>query len=141
MFKSLSASASAILLSGFFAFDALAQRTNPPTTTTTGTTTGGSVSSGLDKIKAIFPPIFGKQDWTLITVIEAVLQIALWFAFLLCVIFIVIGGYRYITAQGNDTQSTEGRKTLQNALIGLAIVFMSYALVQILFNFLTTSTT
>jgi hypothetical protein len=49
---------------------------------------------------------------------------------------IIIGGYQWMTARGNEAQVTNGRKTLINALIGLAIVILSFAVVQAVNTFL-----
>ena len=53
------------------------------------------------------------------------------------VIMIIIGGYYVMTAQGNDAQATTGKKTLINALIGLAITILAYLIVQVVINFIT----
>ncbi len=67
----------------------------------------------------------------------SIISILLSISGIVAVIMIIIGGYTYMTARGNETQQTNGRKTLVNALIGLAIVIVSYALVQAITNYLT----
>jgi len=67
----------------------------------------------------------------------AIISILLGLSGIVAVIMIIIGGYQFMTARGNETQSTNGRKTLVNALIGLAIVIVSYAVVQAITNYLT----
>lgn len=47
----------------------------------------------------------------------------------LAVIFIIWGGISMIMAGGSKDKYTKGLKTLEYALIGLAIVFLSYAIV------------
>lgn len=69
---------------------------------------------------------------------STVISILLGMAGIVAVIFVIIGGYQFMTARGNETQSTEGRKTVVNALIGLAIIIVSYAVVQAVTNYLTT---
>ncbi len=71
--------------------------------------------------------------------VASILRIMLFFAGVIAVVFCIIGGYKIITAQGNDTQLADGKKTLQNALIGLGIVIASYTLVTVLINLLTTA--
>lgn len=67
--------------------------------------------------------------------------IRLVFAFLgiLAVLFIVIGGYRYITSSGDDKKAAQGKKTIQWALIGLAVALSAYAIVSIATRFAVTS--
>lgn len=67
----------------------------------------------------------------------AIISILLGLSGIVAVIMIIIGGYQFMTARGNETQSTNGRKTLVNALIGLAIIIVSYAVVQAITNYLT----
>jgi len=58
------------------------------------------------------------------------LQYAIGIAGLVAVVFIVIGGYQYITSQGNDEQSKKATQTLTYAVIGLLIVMASYAVIN-----------
>ncbi len=45
------------------------------------------------------------------------------------VLFIIINGYRYATSQGNQDQVQAARRGLLYSVIGLAVVFLSYAIV------------
>lgn len=67
---------------------------------------------------------------------KRIIDIALLFAGIIAVIMFIIGGYLYITARGNDAQVGKAVKTLSNAVIGLVIIVMSYALVQVVYNFI-----
>lgn len=73
-------------------------------------------------------------------VASKVISYLLGLAGIIAVIFVIIGGYYYMTARGNDAQAVSGRKTLVNALIGLAIVVLSFLIVQIATNFIVTGT-
>lgn len=55
------------------------------------------------------------------------------------VIFLMLGGFWYLTAAGNEEQAEKGRKVLTNAIIGLVVIIMSFALVRIAINLLTSS--
>ncbi|MBU0647553.1 pilin [Patescibacteria group bacterium] len=48
---------------------------------------------------------------------------------LVAVIYLIIGGFNYITAGGNEEQTKKATKTLFNAVIGLVIIFAAYAIV------------
>jgi hypothetical protein len=49
----------------------------------------------------------------------------------LSVIMIIIGGYQYLTAYGNDEQRQQGTRSLYYALIGLAVALTAYGIVAI----------
>ena len=66
-----------------------------------------------------------------------IIRILLYFAGIVAVIMAIIGGYRVMTAQGNEAQAASGRKTLTNAIIGLIIVILSYIIIQAVINFIT----
>ena len=69
-----------------------------------------------------------------ITVNELILRIVnflLGVAAVVAILFIVIGGFRYIMSAGNEEQAQKGKKTLINAVIGLVIVILSYAIVSV----------
>ena len=53
---------------------------------------------------------------------------------LLSIVFIIIGGFQYITSAGNEEQAESGKKTLTNAIIGLVIVILSYVIVAVVIN-------
>jgi len=72
--------------------------------------------------------------------IKEVLTILLTLAGIAAVIFIIIGGFQYMTSGGNDEQAEKGRKALTNAVIGLVAVILAYAIVTIVTNFVTGTT-
>ncbi len=47
------------------------------------------------------------------------------------VLFIIVGGYWYLTAAGSEELSEKGRKTLTNSVIGLVVIIMSFVIVRI----------
>jgi hypothetical protein len=72
--------------------------------------------------------------------LTAVLNILFGFTGAVAVIFIIIGGFQFITSRGNDEQAEKGRKTLTNALIGLVVVVLAATIVRIVVNTVTGST-
>lgn len=110
-----------------------------PLAVTAQTTTTGDdrVQAGLESIKDIYPAgAQGADSGTLPEAAKKIIDWALYLAAMIAVIFIIIGGYYYITARGNDDQAKQGRKTLVNALLGLAIVVLSFVIVQVVYQFL-----
>lgn len=61
----------------------------------------------------------------IITILNYVLGIS----GLVAVVFLIIGGFSYITAQGNEEQTKKATSTLLNAVIGLIIIFAAFAIV------------
>jgi hypothetical protein len=57
---------------------------------------------------------------------------------LISILFIIYGGFQYITSRGDEEQAAAGKKALTNAIIGLIIVILSYVVVVIIFNALVT---
>lgn len=49
----------------------------------------------------------------------------------LAVIFVIVGGYMYLTAYGDEEKRTRGTRTLTYAVIGLVIALTAYGIVQI----------
>jgi hypothetical protein len=66
----------------------------------------------------------------------SIISILLGLAGIVAVIFLIIGGYTWMTARGNEAQVVSGRKTVVNAIIGLIIVVMSYLIIQVITSFL-----
>lgn len=56
------------------------------------------------------------------------------------ILFIIYGGFRYITAQGNSQQMDTAKNILIKAIIGLVIVVVAYVIVQVVIAALVTKT-
>lgn len=115
--------------------------TNPGTNPPTGTTPTGGCPSGTSPKGPICVPnnplgTGGLFGGTIGEIAARIISILLTLAGMVAVIFVIIGGFYWMTARGNETQAANGRKTVINALIGLVIVVMSYLIVQIVTNFI-----
>lgn len=66
--------------------------------------------------------------------ILSVIDIALWIAGTIAVLFLIIGGLRYVTASGNEEQAEGAKKTITHAIIGLVIIILSFVIVRIISN-------
>lgn len=51
------------------------------------------------------------------------------------VLMIIIGGFLYVTAGGDDGRAKKGRATVLNAIIGLVIIIMAYVIANVVANF------
>ena len=50
------------------------------------------------------------------------------------VLFVVIGGFKYVTSNGNEEAASKGRQTITNAIIGLVIAMLSYTIIRVSVN-------
>jgi len=58
----------------------------------------------------------------------------------LAIIFIIIGGFRYVMAAGNHQKADKAKSTVTHALIGLVVIFLSFLIVQEVFRALSVDT-
>ena len=102
------------------------------------TSSSDKVQGGLNDIKGAYPSGRAQGDGVedIDSLAKTIIEWALYLAAIVAVVFIIIGGYYYITARGNDTQVAQGRKTLVNALIGLVLIVLSFLIVQIVYRFI-----
>ncbi|MFA4930252.1 MAG: pilin [Patescibacteria group bacterium] len=63
-----------------------------------------------------------------VDLIMAIINYALSIAGLVSVVFIILGGFQYITSAGNEETHKKATKTLTFAVIGLLVVFAAYAI-------------
>jgi len=93
---------------------------------------GGGVSGGLSSIGDLFP--HGGLSGSLSTqdFIANIIQLLLLFAGIIAVVFIIIGGYQYITSAGNAETAEKGRNTMVNAIIGIVVIILSYVIINVI---------
>lgn len=94
-------------------------------------------SRGLNSIRFLFPigGISGSQTLTGPTgLIYRVISLLLFVAGALAVVYVIVGGYQYITSAGNEEQSEKGKKTLLNAIIGVVVIVLSYVIINVVVN-------
>ncbi len=66
--------------------------------------------------------------------IKTVINWLLGVAFAIAVLFLIIGGFQYITSAGNEEAAEKGKGTAVNALIGIVIIVLSYVIVNVVAN-------
>jgi hypothetical protein len=79
------------------------------------------------------PPLEGIPDGDGETAIResvtSIVNTVLSFLALIAVVFVIVGGFRILTAGGNEENVTKGRKTIIYAIIGLVVIFFSKIIV------------
>lgn len=68
-----------------------------------------------------------------------VINIMLGLAGLIAVLFLIIGGFWFITSAGNEEAAEKGKSTVINAIIGIIIVILSYVIVSVLSSVVTSA--
>lgn len=78
-----------------------------------------------------------RTDRTLADYIQSIINAALLLAAVIAVAYLIVGGYKYITAAGNAEGVAEAKTTILNAIIGLVIIFAAYVIVDFVYRIIT----
>lgn len=73
-----------------------------------------------------------KSSFVFSKLVPFVITYAIGLATALSVIALIIGGYQYLTAYGNEEQHKTAQKTITYAVIGLIVTATAYGLVKII---------
>ncbi len=73
-------------------------------------------------------------------VLGDIIQAFLFFAGAVAVLFLIIGGFRYVVSTGNPDQIDAARKTILYAVLGLIIVFIAFVLTRLVLTALNVGT-
>jgi uncharacterized membrane protein len=55
-------------------------------------------------------------------------------AAVVAMMFVIIGGYQYMTSAGDEEAAAKGKKTLSGGVIGLVIIILSYTIITVVIN-------
>lgn len=69
-----------------------------------------------------------------------IINVALGFLGIIAVVIVLIGGFKYMVAGGNDEKTTEARKLIVSGIIGLAIILSAWAITSFVISRLVTAT-
>mgnify|MGYP001616845830 FL=1 len=81
----------------------------------------------------------GQQD--IRTTIASIISVAMGLLGIVAVVIILIGGFTWMTAGGNEEKVGEAKKWIFAGVIGLAIILSAYALANFVINSLVGATT
>jgi len=71
-------------------------------------------------------------DQSVTSFVLRIINIALAVAGLIAVLFLIIGGFRYITSAGNEETAESAKKIIINAIIGIVIIILSFVIVRVI---------
>lgn len=92
---------------------------------------------GLDMGKNCTPEFGDNPERAFMIITTNVVEIILQVVGYACVIFMLTGGFYYMTSAGSPEQASRGMKTIRNASIGLVISLMSVGIVNLVASGLT----
>ena len=95
------------------------------TTSTLGLDYGASIGLGTQDVR---------------TTIASIIRTAMGLLGIVAVVIILIGGFKWMTAGGNEDQVGEAKKWIFSGVIGLAIILSAYALASFVVTQLVTAT-
>lgn len=72
--------------------------------------------------------------------VARIINVALGLLGIVAVVIILIGGFEWMTAGGNEEKTGEAKKRILAGVIGLAIILAAYAIAQFVINSLKTAT-
>lgn len=89
---------------------------------------GGAIDR-LNKTATTYGPFSKTADaTTLATTLGLVINIALSILGIIFLIITVISGFKWMTAEGNESKVSQAKDTITRAVIGLIVVISSYAI-------------
>lgn len=69
-----------------------------------------------------------------------IINVALGFLGIIAVVIVLLGGFKYMIAGGNEEKTTEARKLIVSGIIGLAIILSAWAITSFVISRLVTAT-
>jgi len=79
---------------------------------------------------------FGRRgELTIPNIVSGAIRLILVMAALVAFVFLIIGGIRWVTSGGDKEKTARAQQTLTAALVGLVIVFASWAIIKLIETF------
>lgn len=91
---------------------------------------------GIDKVDKSTE--LGNED--LVTTVSDIIDVALGLLGIVAVVIILIGGFKYMTAGGNDEKVEDARSVIFSGIIGLAIILSAWAIARFVIESLSSAT-
>jgi Zn-dependent protease with chaperone function len=95
---------------------------------------------GVGQVEESLDGRLGGGDVNFIDSVVGIINILLGLLGLIAVIIILMGGFKWMTAGGNDEKVTEARKLIFSGIIGLAIILSAWAIARFVIDSLQSAT-
>ncbi len=96
-----------------------------------------AVTGGLQNATGL-QSLFGtgglNNSQSLSDLIVNVVRLLLTFSGVIAILFVIIGGFQYVTSGGNEETAEKGKKTVINAIIGIILIILSYVIINVIAN-------
>ena len=69
-----------------------------------------------------------------------IINVALGFLGIIAVVIVLLGGFKYMVAGGNEEKTAEAKKLIVSGIIGLAIILSAWAITSFVISRLVTAT-
>lgn len=76
-----------------------------------------------------------EQNIDLPSLFRTIINYALGIAFFVAVIYLIYGGFLYITSAGNEESAEKGKNAIVYSLIGIVIIVLSFVIVSAVYRF------
>lgn len=86
-------------------------------------------------------PAIGLSSADVRVTIAKIIRVAMGLLGIIAVVIVLIGGFTWMTAGGNDEKVGEAKKWIFSGVIGLAIILSAYGIASFVINQLITATT
>ena len=86
-------------------------------------------------------PAIGLSSADVRVTVARIIRVAMSLLGIIAVVIVLIGGFTWMTAGGNDEKVGEAKKWIFSGIIGLAIILSAYAIATFVINQLITATT
>ena len=87
-----------------------------------------------------FASTAGLGEADLVDTIGSIIRVALGFLGVIAVVIILLGGFKWMTAAGNDDKVKEAKRLIFSGIVGLVIILSAYAIASFVINSLVTAT-
>ena len=77
----------------------------------------------------------GLENFTVSGIIAAAIQLILVVAALVALVFLILGGIRWITSGGDKEKTAKAQSTITAAVVGLLIIFATWAIIRLVESF------
>jgi hypothetical protein len=100
----------------------------------------GSTNSISAGVECFGKTAFGQEEPTnLVIIIADIINVLLGLLAVIFLVLIIFGGFTWMTAMGQEDKIKKAKQTITSAVIGLLIVLLSYAIVNLIIFFLNQS--
>lgn len=104
-------------------------------------TTGGTTVNPQELLPDAVGRDLGLAKTDVRVTVARIIRVIMGLLGIIAVVIILIGGFTWMTAGGNDDKVGEAKKWIYSGVIGLAIILSAYAIATFVINQLVTATT